>query len=126
MVTRRVVSSRSRRRRAKWALMPALAVLTAALPVAAHAQTAHSWPGKDGAPLPFAGDDAIKDFLRNAEIVERHAIDVGTTGPQRVTLERDGVRVDAVLRCYEHTWPLARLSDGTCAPSLRDPMRSSG
>lgn len=127
MVTRRMVASRRRRCRSGWASMLALTGLTllaATLPsIVAGAQAAHYWPGKGGTPLPFADDDEVKDFLLNAEIVERHDIDIGTTEPQRVTLERDGVRVDAVLRCYEHTWPLARLSNGTVYANFTDSFR---
>jgi len=99
-------------------------MLATTLPaIAAHAQAARSWPGKDGTPLPFADDGEIKDFLLNAEIVERHDLAVGTTAPERVTLERDGVRLDAVLRSYEHTWPLARLRNGTVYPNFTDSFR---
>lgn len=127
MVMRSVVSSRCRRCRPGRATALALTgvtLLAVILPsVAVSAQSAHYWPGKGGTPLPFADDDEVKDFLLNAEIVERYDIDIGTTGPQRVTLERDGVRVDAVLRCYEHTWPLARLSNGTVYANFTDSFR---
>lgn len=43
-------------------------------------------------------DDEIEEFLLTADIVDSKPIPVGVTAPQRLTLEKDGVRIDAVFK----------------------------
>jgi len=54
--------------------------------------------GVEGDPLPFASDEELLEFLRTAEVVSREPIPVGVTEPQKVVLERDGIRLHAVYR----------------------------
>lgn len=54
--------------------------------------------GPDGEPLPFASDDEVLDFLRTAEVVDRSRIGRGINNPERLVLERDGVRARATWR----------------------------
>lgn len=61
------------------------------------------WRGQDGKLLPFADADAALDFLRSAEIVERHVIQGTFNNPVRLTLERDGVRARAIFRTVEQS-----------------------
>ncbi|HVS12364.1 MAG TPA: hypothetical protein VMV46_00435 [Thermoanaerobaculia bacterium] len=73
------------------------------------------WRGADGAPLPFASDDQLLDYLENAEVVARKVLARGVNGTVKVTLERDGVRAHAAFR----TVALERAS----RPALREPDR---
>ncbi len=57
-----------------------------------------SWLGPDGNLLPFENDSEILEFLRTAEVVSMKTIPDGVTKPQKVLLEKDGVRMNAVFR----------------------------
>jgi hypothetical protein len=61
----------------------------------------HQWIGSDGKPLPFKTDEEILDFLRTAEIVEIEKIPEGVTKPQKLYLEKDGIKAAAVFRDKE-------------------------
>ena len=54
--------------------------------------------GPDGGPLPFVSDEEVLDFLRTAEVVERTPSGAGINNPDKLLLERDGVRAHAVFR----------------------------
>jgi hypothetical protein len=56
------------------------------------------WRGPDGKPLPFRSPEELEDFLRTADVVSSDTIDHGINRPKKVTLERDGVRANAVFR----------------------------
>lgn len=98
------------------------AVLAAATP-AASAQQQRFWLGADGAPLPFRSDAEIKDFLLDADIIAREPIGIGVTDPWRLTLERDGVRVDAVFRYFEKSYARSVLADGRLYVNFTDSFR---
>ena len=55
-----------------------------------------SWLGPDGNQLPFRNDSEILEFLRTAEVVSIKTIPTGVTKPQKVLLEKDGVRMNAL------------------------------
>jgi Calcineurin-like phosphoesterase len=46
-------------------------------------------------------DDQLEEFLGNAPIVQSEDLGVGVTRPQRVTLERDGVRLRALFKAVD-------------------------
>jgi hypothetical protein len=56
-----------------------------------------TWIDRDGNALPFADDDEMLEFLRNAEIVDLEPVGEGKTGARRAVLERDGVRMRAIF-----------------------------
>jgi hypothetical protein len=58
----------------------------------------HVWLDQAGQPLPFQTQAEILEFLRSAEVVDRSPIGEGTTGAERLVLERDGVRARAAFR----------------------------
>ena len=78
------------------------------------------WLGADGEPLPFQTDEEILDFLRTADVVSIEDIPIGVTNPRKVTLEKDGIRVNAAFRDVDVTHEWVRLSDGTFRMNLRD------
>ncbi|CAM2068996.1 hypothetical protein SCOR_26745 [Sulfidibacter corallicola] len=51
-----------------------------------------------GKPVPFENDEAIRDFLSNAEVVAEDVIGSGITKPFRLTLEKDGIRLRSIFR----------------------------
>ncbi len=57
--------------------------------------------GPDGEPLPFENDEAIADFLRTSDIIERTEIDEGINNTWRLLMEKDGVRAHAIFRDVE-------------------------
>lgn len=77
------------------------------------------WKDPDGNPLPFQSDDEIIEFLRTAGIESEADIPTGITNPRQVVLEKDGVRMRAVLRDYEETFTERRI-EGTFYARLRD------
>ena len=78
------------------------------------------WLDADGNPLPFQTDEEILEFLRTADVVSVEDIPIGTTNPQMVTLEKDGVRVNAAFRDVDVTHERVGLSDGSFRMNLRD------
>jgi hypothetical protein len=60
-----------------------------------------TWKGPDGQPLPFKSDEELLDFLKNAKVIEIKGIPEGITAPQKVLLEKDGVRAHAVFRAID-------------------------
>jgi hypothetical protein len=75
---------------------------------------------RDGQPLPFAGDEELLAFLREAEVVEVRDIGEGITRPRRLTLERDGVRVRGVFRDVSVEKRVAQLGSGRREMNFRD------
>jgi hypothetical protein len=57
-----------------------------------------NWLGPDGKPLPFKNDAEILEFLRTAEVVSMKTLSTGVTKPEKVLLEKDGIRMHAVFR----------------------------
>lgn len=82
------------------------------------------WLGPDGEPLPFANEDEILEFLRNAKMIKSFDIPVGVTQPKKVLLEMNGVRAHAVFRDIDVEYQKVRLDDGKFYLFLRDSFRS--
>lgn len=80
------------------------------------------WLGEDGAPLPFRNDDEIKEFLLTAEVVDIEPIGIGITDPERVTLEKGGVRAHAAFRYVDRLHGRGRVR-GRLIVDLRDSFR---
>ncbi len=76
--------------------------------------------GPDGQPLPFANDDELLEFLREARVVEVQAIGEGITHPRRLTLERNGVRAHAIFRNVHAQDPLDAFRGRKRDPGFRD------
>lgn len=70
------------------------------LPVSGSA-TDVTWYDTDGQPLPFASLDEIDRFLETAEIVSNQPIHTGRSGPRKLVLEQDGVRVAAAFNASD-------------------------
>lgn len=56
------------------------------------------WLGADGEPLPFDTDAELLDFLETAPVVKKKVLSSGSTQPWKLTLERDGIRANAIFR----------------------------
>jgi len=76
--------------------------------------------GPDGEPLPFASDDELLAFIRDARVVDVHRIGEGITNPRRLTLERDGVRARVVFRDVFKTTRITNVGGGRRETNLRD------
>ena len=74
----------------------------------------------EGKPLPFANDEELLDFLREAEVVDSKDIGEGITRPRRLTLERNGVRARAVFRNVRTEQHVANLPGGQREFLFRD------
>jgi hypothetical protein len=74
----------------------------------------------DGQPLPFASDDELLAFLRDAKVVEVKDIGEGITRPRRLTLEQGGVRARAVFRNVSQQKRVADLGGGRREVNFRD------
>jgi hypothetical protein len=64
----------------------------------------HVWLDSAGKPLPFQTPRAILGYLRTAEVVGERPIGQGTTGAERILLDREGVRVRAAFRTVDRTY----------------------
>jgi len=112
--------SRSPRRAVCLAILLAAAVV-ASLPGDAVAQQAPVvWAGADGSPVEFADASALSEFLVKADIIENEGTEVGTTGPRKLTLARDGIQLHAAFRNVDETHSRLRLPDGSYFQRLRD------
>lgn len=87
---------------------------------AASAPRTRVFLGPDGKPLPFANDDELLEFLREAKVVDVTALSEGITRPRRLTLERDGVRAHAVFRNVRTESRVANLPGGQREFLFRD------
>ncbi len=63
-------------------------------------ESATRWLGPDLEPLPLTEDELL-DVLRNGEVIEREAINIGINGIDRLVLEKDGVRIRAGFRTVD-------------------------
>ena len=59
------------------------------------------WYDTDGHPLPYASLDEIERFLETAEIISDRPLHTGRSGPRKLVLEQDGVRVAAALNASD-------------------------
>ena len=56
------------------------------------------WLGPEGVPLPFRNDEEVLEFLRTAEVVATKELSSGSNRPLKVSLEKNGLRANAVFR----------------------------
>ena len=75
----------------------AAVVLSSLLASPAEAQEGR-WRGPGGEPLPFATDEEVLLFLREAEVVDKKVIPQGINKPVKVRLRKDGVEANAIFR----------------------------
>jgi hypothetical protein len=80
----------------------------------------HRFLGADGRPLPFANDQALLAFLRDAKVIEVKDIGEGITRPRRLTLEKDGIRARVVFRNVSEKKQIATVAAGRREANLRD------
>ena len=59
------------------------------------------WRGPDGQPLPFMTHGEVIDFLRSAKVVSRTVLPSGWTRPQKLLLEKDGIRLHTIFRTFD-------------------------
>ncbi len=60
-----------------------------------------TWYDIDGRPLPYASLDEIERFLETAEIISDRPLRTGRSGPRKLVLEQDGVRVAAAFNASD-------------------------
>lgn len=82
-----------------------IAVAAGAAVAPASAGVGVPWLDAAGRPLPFAGEAQLLDFLREAPVVARRQLAIGLTRPEKLTLERDGGRLDAIFRTVDESSP---------------------
>jgi hypothetical protein len=70
-------------------------------PTAGERFEGYLWLDVDGHPLPFQSDEEIEEFLRTAKVESIGKIPVGVTGPKKVVLAGNGVRVHATFKDIE-------------------------
>ena len=59
------------------------------------------WRGPGGQPLPFSTHAEAVEFLRSAKVVSRTELPSGWTRPQKLLLEKDGIRLHTIFRTFE-------------------------
>jgi hypothetical protein len=64
---------------------------------------AHVWTDPDGNPLPFDTVEDIELFLKTAPPVSSEIIKTGVNRPQKLILEKDGIRINAIFRYQSET-----------------------
>ena len=58
------------------------------------------WLGPNGQPLPFSTHAEVVEFLKTAEVVSKTEIPDGSTRPDKLLLEKDGVQLHAIFRSF--------------------------
>ena len=71
------------------------------------------WIGRDDAPLPFASDAEVEDFLRTAKIVASKELEGTRNRPLKLTLSKDGVEARAIFRTVDKKRSSARVGSVT-------------
>lgn len=94
--------------------------------VSAGPASAGVWLDVHGAPLPFKTDQELLGFLHKAKVKEVKSIAVGITGPQRLTLEVNGIRAHAHFNHVDEDKPLATFANGKRVLGFRDSHRFLG
>lgn len=61
------------------------------------------WLGQDGAPLPFADEAAVLEFLETAQVIDKRIIGKGVTQAELLLLEKDGIRARAAFHDIDKT-----------------------
>lgn len=98
-----------------------LLLIPALIAAASTAQLApHTWIGSDGAPLPFANNAEILEFLREAEIVSSEEISTGVTRPYRVLLRRGDIETHGVFRYVDERAAMASYPGERAELGFRD------
>jgi hypothetical protein len=69
------------------------------------------WLDADKKPLPFQGDAQLEEFLRTARVVESKPVGSGITRPEKLLLEKDGVRAHAIFRYVDMEQQEVRLKE---------------
>lgn len=82
-------------------------------------RSCRSWIGPAGTPLPFSTDTAVCDFLKTASVREIRRISTGVTKPEKLLLERDGVRAHAIFH-YRHSEGREGKLQGEYVRHIRD------
>ncbi len=78
------------------------------------------WIGPDGKPLPFHSDEEIMQFIKTAKVVSMKDIGTGITNPQKVLLEKDGIRMHAVFHQINEDKTTASMAGGGTEMFFRD------
>jgi hypothetical protein len=78
------------------------------------------WSGPDGNPLPFQSDEEVLEFLRTAKVMSVRDVSRGITLPQRVLLEKGGVRAHAHFNYVDEQKPFAKMPTGETVMNFRD------
>jgi hypothetical protein len=99
---------------------------TPAPAAAAVSPAGRAWVGPEGRPLPFRTDEEVLDFLRTAKIKGAKSIPVGTTDPQKVLLEKGGVRAYAHFNYVNEEKAVANMADGRREMNFRDSYKFQG
>lgn len=60
--------------------------------------------GPEGAVLPFHTDEQVLAFLHTATVVKEKQLDSGLNKPLKLTLEKDGIRANAIFRTVERSF----------------------
>lgn len=84
------------------------------------AAPAHVWLGPDGQPLPFKSDEELLEYLRTAKVMTVKGIGKGITAPEKVVLEKNGVRANAHFNFVSEDKPVAVLRTGETVMNFRD------
>jgi hypothetical protein len=92
----------------------------AAEPSNAVERPARVWYDPDGNPLPFRTDEEVMEFLRSATVARIKGTPRGVAGTRKVTLEKDGLRMNAAFRSVREEKSLMKLPDGRTEMEFRD------
>lgn len=79
---------------------------------------------RDGRLLPFASEEEVLHFLREANVVGVRELSSGSTRPLRLDLELDGVRARAVFRSVDRRRERLRMRDGSAYAVFYDRAES--
>jgi len=78
------------------------------------------WKDADGKTVTFQSLDAVEDFLLTADVVSVKRAPEGTTAPQKVLLEKNGIRMYACFRYVSVNQREIRLQSGALKFNFRD------
>jgi hypothetical protein len=78
------------------------------------------WIGPDGNPLPFQNEQEVLEFLRTAKVMSVRGVPRGITAPQRVLLEKGGIRAHAQINYVDEQKQFAKMPTGETVMNFRD------
>lgn len=78
------------------------------------------WYNPEGQPLPFKTDAEVQEFLSTAKAVKVKGTAVGIGGVRKVTLEKDGLRMNAAFRTIREEKGMQRMPSGRVELNFRD------